>query len=150
MYKKFPLNNSSLDAINSSHMLEHLSINDARSFLSESQRVLLKGGILRLAVPDLQIIVKKYLLDKDADAFVGGTLLATPPLKTFKDKLHLLVCGYSHHQWMYDGNSLKKRLFQAGFKEGFVQPPGKTFIKDYGKLNLQQRVENSVYIEAIK
>lgn len=45
----------------SSHLLEHLVKNDARNFLAECMRVLKSGGVIRLAVPDLEGIAKEYL-----------------------------------------------------------------------------------------
>lgn len=54
----------SADAISvcySSHLLEHLDKDGARYFLAECWRVLKSGGVIRLAVPDLEGIVREYL-----------------------------------------------------------------------------------------
>lgn len=57
-----PLPNSSAMACYSSHVLEHMDQAAARSLLAECLRVLESGGVLRLAVPDLEAIVREYLI----------------------------------------------------------------------------------------
>jgi predicted SAM-dependent methyltransferase len=49
------------DAVFNSALLEHLSPYDAGRFLNECQRILKKGGIFRVGVPDLERIARKYL-----------------------------------------------------------------------------------------
>lgn len=56
-----PADNNSTDVIYHSHVLEHFSKSDGIKFLQECYRVLKVGGILRIAVPDLETIVKEYL-----------------------------------------------------------------------------------------
>jgi predicted SAM-dependent methyltransferase len=50
----------------SSHLLEHLDKDGARDFLAECMRVLKSGGVIRLAVPDLEGIAREYLRLLDA------------------------------------------------------------------------------------
>lgn len=56
-----PFLDGSCDAIYSSHVLEHLDRKTSQLFLGECRRVLKSGGILRLALPDLEAIVRSYL-----------------------------------------------------------------------------------------
>lgn len=56
-----PFDNEMFDCVYHSHVLEHFSKKDGRNLLSECFRVLKKGGILRIAVPDLEQIVRNYL-----------------------------------------------------------------------------------------
>lgn len=56
-----PFENSSIDVCYSSHVLEHLDRNAATAFVKESFRVLRSGGVIRLAVPDLEQIAREYL-----------------------------------------------------------------------------------------
>ena len=148
--KKIPLPNESAECIYTSHMLEHLSRKEANFFLNESLRVLEKGGILRVAVPDLKIAVSIYNETQDADAFMETILVAPPSLETIKQKISLFFSGYRHHQWMYDEKSLSKLLKKIGFKEVFTCKAGQTNIENPGSLNLLERVEESVYLEAKK
>lgn len=148
--KKLPFSNSSLDCIYSSHMLEHLSYDDAKFFISESFRVLRHNGILRLAVPDLGIAIDDYIKNKDADAFIKGLHVAPPPISNLKQKIILLLNGYRHHQWMYDNNSLSLLVKNCGFRKIEICEPGQSFIKDNENLDLFERKEHSLYVECIK
>ena len=63
-----PFRDASFDVIYHSHLLEHLEPADAERFLSECLRVLAPGGILRVAVPDLEGIARSYLRCLEAAA----------------------------------------------------------------------------------
>ena len=146
--KSIPLETSSVDCIYTSHMVEHLSQEGAKSFLVEVKRVLKAGGIVRIAVPDLKIAVDEYLKSNDADAFMKGILVKAPEIDTLKQKINLFISGYRHHQWLYDGNSLAKLLLEMDFKSVEICKNGKTNIIDSDALDLYEREEQSVYVEA--
>jgi predicted SAM-dependent methyltransferase len=148
--KRIPLDDSSAECIYCSHMLEHLSRDGARLFLKEALRVLDHGGVLRIAVPDLQHLINNYIANKDADEFMAKLHVSAPPLNFLRQKLLLFFMGYRHHQWMYDGASLSKLMLELGFKNVIVQDAGKTCINNFKGLNLFEREEESVYVESIK
>lgn len=135
-------------AIYSSHMFEHLDRQQATDFLDEVKRVLAPGGILRLAVPDLSLLVDHYVADRDADSFVASTHLASEHPKTVLQKCRRLLVGERHHAWMYDGSSLVRLLESAGFVDVRVVPAAVTGIVDPGALDLREREHESVYVEA--
>ncbi len=56
-----PFNDNEFDVVYHSHLLEHFPKNKALGFINECYRVLKPGGIIRIAVPDLERIVKLYL-----------------------------------------------------------------------------------------
>lgn len=56
-----PFKDNEFDVCYHSHILEHFPKNKADGFIKECYRVLKPGGILRVAVPDLQTIAKLYL-----------------------------------------------------------------------------------------
>jgi predicted SAM-dependent methyltransferase len=146
---RIPLNDSAARAVYSSHMLEHLAPEEARCFLREVRRVLVPGGIVRLAVPDIARLAHTYLRDGDADVFVASTFLATEKPRTLGERLRAVVVGPRHHQWMYDGKSLEKLLREGGFSKVCQVPSGTTGIPNPGALDLFEREDESVYVEGV-
>jgi ubiquinone/menaquinone biosynthesis C-methylase UbiE len=140
---RLPHPDNSVDVIYSSHMLEHLDRSQANRFMREALRVLIPGGILRLAVPDLKKHVDAYCESGDADAFLERMLVCVP-----FDRLKTALVGPRHHLWMYDAKSLTALLTQAGFVRACSLPAGETIIPDPGALNLREREDESVYVEA--
>lgn len=67
-----PFPDGSFDVVYHSHVLEHFSRSAGLKFLGECHRVLKGGGILRVAVPDLECIARLYL-DSLEDARRGVT-----------------------------------------------------------------------------
>lgn len=61
-----PFQAGSADAAYSSHVLEHLVHCHAPGFLKELLRVLKPGGVIRLAVPDLEFAARNYLRTLEA------------------------------------------------------------------------------------
>lgn len=66
--KRLPFGDASVDFVYHSHLLEHLPLDDAHAFLLECHRILKPGGAIRVAVPDLEGICRRYLLEFDAAA----------------------------------------------------------------------------------
>jgi len=56
-----PYEDDSFDLVYHSHVLEHFSKNDGEKFIKECMRVLKPGGVLRIAIPDLEQIVRNYM-----------------------------------------------------------------------------------------
>ncbi|KPQ33608.1 MAG: Methyltransferase domain [Phormidesmis priestleyi Ana] len=59
--KDIPFSDNSFDVVYHSHLLEHFPKAEAATFLQECHRVLRPQGILRIAVPDLEQIIRSYL-----------------------------------------------------------------------------------------
>jgi len=59
--RRFPFPNGDFDVVYHSNVLEHIRRDDAPAFMCECFRVLKPGGILRVAVPDLERICRLYL-----------------------------------------------------------------------------------------
>ena len=146
--KKIPLKSSSADVIYSSHMLEHLDSDEVKKFLKEAKRVLIAGGIIRLVVPDLEKLINQYNKDKLANQFMKKSLLYFVKPKTLLEKIKFFIVGARHHMWMYDKSSLSKLLIENGFKNPAILSSGDTLINDQGDLNLSEKEEESIFIEA--
>lgn len=68
-----PFADNYFDVVYHSHVLEHFPKSLAQNFINECFRVLKSGGIIRVVVPDLEKIVKEYLINLEK-AFQGDEL----------------------------------------------------------------------------
>lgn len=66
LLQKLPLDDSSYNFCYCSHVLEHIHRGYASIFISEVNRILKPGGIFRVVVPDLEAIVRRYIVELDA------------------------------------------------------------------------------------
>ena len=148
--EKLDFDNGEFDLIFSCIMFHETSRKALPKILKECHRVLEKGGVLRIVVPDMKKLIEAYLVDKDSDKFLENSLLACPSITTLKEKIYFLLIGFRHHQWMYDFYSLKRLIANHGFKNIVEQSPGTSLIEKPDDLNLNERADESLYIEAIK
>jgi SAM-dependent methyltransferase len=148
--QRLPVQSGAAQVVYSSHMLEHLHPRDASAFLAEARRVLRPGGIIRLVLPDLEMLARDYLMHRNADLFVEKSMLATPECHGLASRLRLLAAGHRHHLWMYDGPSLCRLLAASEFRDPVTLPAGETRIANPEPLDLRERADQSVYVEAIR
>jgi hypothetical protein len=59
--KSLPYPNEYFDACYSSHVIEHMMKNEAFNVIDECYRILKPHGIIRIVVPDLELLVRAYL-----------------------------------------------------------------------------------------
>lgn len=59
---RLPFEDCSVDVLYSSHVLEHFSKCFAPKFLKECHRVLKPGGTVRIVVPDLEQLMRNYII----------------------------------------------------------------------------------------
>jgi hypothetical protein len=100
--KKFPYRSDSFRAIFTCHMLEHLYPSVADHCIRECQRVLCRGGVLRIVVPDLDKLIRSY------DPAEPDVCLQS----IFQDGKGM---EKNSHHWHYNYNSLKTLLLSLGF-----------------------------------
>ena len=101
-------------------MLEHLTLGDCRAALINTRKILSTGGVFRLVVPDLRAAALRYTDDASADAsirFMTETELGTPARQRGLMGLLRLWIGNSRHLWMWDFQSLRRELHDAGFRD---------------------------------
>ena len=58
---EWPIEDNSVEAISSAHVLEHMRDKQVITLLLESYRVLQSGGAIELCVPDLMNVLKSFL-----------------------------------------------------------------------------------------
>jgi predicted SAM-dependent methyltransferase len=146
--KRIPQSTGTVDAVYSSHMIEHLVRDDAWAFLLECHRVLRSGGRLRLVVPDLHALVHQYLQRGNADNFLGQMQFETHLPAGLLAKLRWLLFGGRGHHWMYDARSLGDLMGEAGFVDVEMMESGQTRISCPAGLDLRERQIESIYLEA--
>jgi predicted SAM-dependent methyltransferase len=56
-----PFSDNSFELVYHSHVLEHFLQEDGEHLIAECYRVLKKGGVLRIAIPDLEQIARNYI-----------------------------------------------------------------------------------------
>jgi predicted SAM-dependent methyltransferase len=145
--QKIPFKDNSVEAIYTSHMLEHLDRDDARVFLLNAKKVLKPGGIFRISVPDFRMLIEGYMDHNSVDKFLEDSLLTITAPKTIIQKINLLTTGLRHHQWMYDSRSLISLLKDCGFINVIEVSHNTSNIFNQNGLNLEERSEESIYIE---
>lgn len=148
--KKLPFRGNSVDVLYSCHTLEHMYEEELLAFLNEAYRVLKKGGVLRIVVPDLLYAIEKYNADRDADAFCASLDMGYKKQPDSKTKLSLALFGFRGHKWMYDGNSMKKFIETNTRFHVILLKAGETTIQGNTNINLWEREEGSVYLECRK
>jgi predicted SAM-dependent methyltransferase len=57
---RFPFPDNTFEYIYSEHMVEHVPYQAGEAMLKECLRVLRPGGVMRIATPDLQFLIKLY------------------------------------------------------------------------------------------
>lgn len=99
-----PFENNSIDVIYHSHFLEHLFKEDGEIFLKECYRVLKNGGLMRVVVPDLDVVLEMFK-NNDKEKILESYFFV--PYKYI----------FSGHKYMYNFEVLKNKLTRIGFRE---------------------------------
>ena len=95
---------NSIDLIYNCHVLEHFHRNKVIKVLKEWYRVLRVGGILRTAVPGFAALCELYTEKKDLSLIIGSLI----------GRQNFL---YNIHYNIFDFDSLREQLLNAGFKK---------------------------------
>jgi predicted SAM-dependent methyltransferase len=143
--KGLPFSDGAVDYIYSSHTFEHFTYEASLALSRECFRVLRLGGILRVVVPDLGLIVKQYLAD--SQPLASHRMVDRLSLNhTLHDWLH----PGSNHSQMFDRHSLVHLLESAGFSAPRVSRYRESEILEIDQIELEARRAESLYTEAKK
>jgi SAM-dependent methyltransferase len=136
---------NSVRYIYSSHTFEHFTRADSLAIAKECFRVLQPNGILRIVVPDLELIAREYLAD--SSSLAAQRFLERLSLNhSLADLLH----PGSNHSQMFDGKALVHLLREAGFERVEVSSFGVSAIPEIDALELEVRRRESLYVETRK
>jgi predicted SAM-dependent methyltransferase len=111
-----PLDDGSVRRIHAEHFLEHLDYTDVVRFLSESKRILAKGGTMRIVVPDAERYMRAYASSETAFFAqlkdLGG---ASEPLPTNDAICNQMFRMGGDHRFAWDFETLEFVTRQVGF-----------------------------------
>ena len=155
---KFPLKDNSTKYIYCSHVLEHFERWEAIEILKECRRVLVKGGSIRIIVPNIEKMVDTYKeekMNKDQKDRPGRNICRTwwgydkdiEP-KGFIQKFARKFIR--DHHWNYDKYELELILREAGFNENTECGFRRGIVPDIDKLDIESYKEHSLYLESTK
>ncbi len=171
---RLPFKSGSVSYCYTSHFIEHIPRPKAAMLMKEVHRVLKPNGMIRLVVPDLELVAKNYYDAINGDkAAIGWWKEKWPefdgPTQKFNAfffkfaKEDVKYLGFKSpftrllkrvfvpdmgHQWMYDFYDLKSMLSEAGFK-GITRARFKVGkVPDAARLD--NREDESIYVEARK
>jgi predicted SAM-dependent methyltransferase len=139
--RPLPFPAGTADTIFTEHLLEHLPVDDGLRLLRECARLLVDGGVLRVAVPDLERYIEAY----------SGRDQLLDEVRPGRPTRGLAFCEVFFkfgHRSMYDFETLHVLCVEAGFSvversafnEGRVQPSPDT----------PTRRAETLYVEAMK
>lgn len=154
--KSFPqFKDSVVDEIYISHCLEHFERNEVLGVLLEYKRLLKVGGILRIAVPDLENVAKLILTDEGSH-LVTGLLYGGQKDQydfhktgyTFQTLSNILQClGFENIQkydtWEFLGNAddYSKSYIPHMDRSGTLMSLNITCIKSEKLVNLNEKAQ---------
>ena len=138
-----PLADNSVDAIYSSHFLEHIAYQDLLLFLSECKRVMKPGGYFSVCVPDIRQYIDAYINKtyfRDVSSFYQPAAVST---NSYLDQVNYVAYMGGQHKYMFDQENLVNILTKVGFNNAS--------IRDYDNtIDLSDRQEGSIYAIAYK
>ena len=141
----------SCKGIYASHVLEHMTLQDARTALKNTLAMLKPGGLFRVVVPDLEILARRYLDSTDPEAshvFLDKTLLGSRDRRVGVSFALRKFLGHSKHLWMWDRRSLELELIRIGFRSVRAAEFGDSEDGMFGQVEVNERFEDAVSMEA--
>jgi predicted SAM-dependent methyltransferase len=124
--KPFPLPDASFDLVYSEHMIEHLTYAEGQQCLRECFRVLRPGGTIRTATPSLERLARLYDGGAVEERYVHWTIDTLQP-EVDAPLPGVVVNNFFRswgHRFIYDPDTLRHALTEAGFVDVEHQPLG--------------------------
>lgn len=151
--KRFKANDATVSAIYSSHFLEHVPYFVAEELIERWFEMLEPGGLIRLALPDYDAILSKYIQnssDSNSEAWkeFEGALLSYP-LDRQNPIAQMLHKSFGHiHFWHPTKAALWDMLSRLPFRSIEFMEFRSSKLENIE--SLEHRGEFTFYIEAVK
>lgn len=110
--RPFPFDDATFDGILFQHVLEHFPRIMGVEILSECRRILAPGGMLRIAVPDAERVIRNYV-ENPRELMAHRHAETGLPMES----VNLYAYQRYEHQCLYDFALLRRSLEEAGFTE---------------------------------
>jgi predicted SAM-dependent methyltransferase len=125
----FPFEDNVIDYIFAEHLIEHVEHADAVTMLRESWRVLKPGGQIRIATPDLGVLLALHTRSSRTEAqqnYVDWIIeRCMPSVDGCKE---VFVINNAFHAWghrfLYDQDTLRLTVSKVGFTDIRLYRPG--------------------------
>jgi predicted SAM-dependent methyltransferase len=141
-----PFPENSVDYIFNEHFLEHLTVEEGQKSIRDFMRVLKKGGVMRVAMPDLDEAISLYLDPKwRKRAFVKRFNMEF--VQTNAELLNMSFRWWGH-MWLYNWEELDRRLHEAGCAN--IKQKKRLKSKHPELSNLETREESNLIAEVTK
>jgi len=128
--KRFPFEDHSFDYIFSEHQLEHISCMQGLNMLAECRRVLKPGGMIRIAVPSLDSLLSLFEREWTPlqKQYAQAVMETCYPEAGTGNACFVMNAAFVHwgHLFMYDQETLRNTLQQAGFTDVICREPGQS------------------------
>ncbi|WP_448528269.1 class I SAM-dependent methyltransferase [Raineya sp.] len=128
-----PFPNESFEVVYHSHVLEHFTKTDGKKFLAECYRVLKPAGIIRIAIPDLERIVREYL--KNLELALQGNKQAEHNYEWIMLEL------YDQTVRTQSGGDMAKYIFQP-------EIPNESYV--FERIGEEGRLLRKMYLDSLK
>ena len=110
-----PTPDASCQYIHSEHVVEHIPVAAGVRFFQECRRSLVPGGVMRVAMPSLDVILEQVC----AGRWREQDWLTWPEFQHVSTRAEMMNMVFRawEHEWIYDREELERRLKEAGFTE---------------------------------
>ena len=105
-----PFPDATFDGVFCEHVFEHFSLEDGERLSGEILRLLRPGGVVRIIVPDSELIMRRYFDDPGGLKAHRGS-----PNQTAMEVVNSYFRQRYEHQFLYDWETLEKILRCAKF-----------------------------------
>jgi predicted SAM-dependent methyltransferase len=138
-----PLSHSTVTAVYSSHLLEHLNFSEINYLLADINRILISGGKFRVCVPDARKYIEAYLQGLE---FRNKNEMYEPGVAntdSFIDQVNYIAYMGHQHKFLFDQENLTSLLTKHNFSQ--IQ------LSQYSSvIDDTDRSDDSLYINCVK